>query len=156
MNESDRLAKELELALHGGAWHGPSWREIVNGVGPTVATRRPLSGVHSIAELVAHAATWNEVVVARLGGGNPAVTPEENFPRIDRLTRTQWRDLVARFLDGGDALVRQVREFPPTKLHERRPRPADGTWQDLILGQLQHLLYHGGQVALLKKGRPAR
>ena len=29
MDESQRLAKEYERALGGGAWHGPSWREVL-------------------------------------------------------------------------------------------------------------------------------
>jgi len=28
---------------------------------------------------------------------------------------------------------------------------VDGTWYELVIGELQHVLYHAGQAALLKK-----
>ena len=66
MNESERLAGELDKALNGEAWHGPSWREALEGVTPEQALAHPVPGAHSIAEVVRHAATWHDVVRRRL------------------------------------------------------------------------------------------
>jgi hypothetical protein len=33
---------------------------------------------------------------------------------------------------------------------EKRP-DAEGTWYELAIGELQHVLYHAGQVSLLRK-----
>jgi hypothetical protein len=38
----------------------------------------------------------------------------------------------------------------PERLQETRPGLKD-TWFELITGELQHVLYHAGQVGLLKK-----
>ncbi len=49
MNDCERLAQELDRALEGAAWHGPSWREALDGVDPQAAARRPIAGAHTIA-----------------------------------------------------------------------------------------------------------
>ncbi len=41
--------------------------------------------------------------------------------------------------------------FPETKLGRLRP-DQETTWYVLIHGQIQHQLYHAGQIALLKRG----
>jgi len=151
MSESQRLATQIEMALQGGAWHGPSWKEILADVGPADASRRPIPQAHSIAEILHHASTWSDVVRRRLGGELPDVSDEENWTAIESLDEKEWTEAKKRFFERGAALCETVAGFPAEKLLETRPQPANGTWEDLILGQLQHLLYHAGQVALLQK-----
>jgi hypothetical protein len=151
MNESQRLATQMKMALQGGAWHGPSWKEILEGVMAGDASRRPIPEAHSIAEVLHHASTWSDVVRRRLGGELPNVSNEENWPIIESLDEKAWTDARNLFFERGAALCETVAAFPSERLLEARPQPANGTWEDLILGQLQHLLYHGGQVALLQK-----
>ena len=150
MSESKRLAKEIEKALNGEAWHGPSWRENLDGVSHEAATRRPIPDGHTIAEVLLHGATWNDVVRRRIEGETPEVTDTENWPLAAFADDAAWSTAVARFFDTGKALVATVDRFPDTKLEEKRPG-VEGTWYELISGQLQHALYHAGQVGLLKK-----
>jgi uncharacterized damage-inducible protein DinB len=151
VNDSQRLAKQLDMALHGEAWHGPAWQELLIDVDAARAERRPLEGAHSIADIVRHVTTWNDVVRRRIEGEMPDVPDEADWPAAKALDKDAWDAAVARFLERGAALRDRIAAFPPERLHENRPSPANGTWQDLILGQLQHVLYHAGQVALLKK-----
>lgn len=152
MNDSERLARQLEMALNGGAWHGPSWKEVLEGVTAKAAATRPVEDAHAIVEIVGHAAAWNEIVRLRIEGGAPNITNEQNWPEAGKLVKKTWEAATARLFDEGAALCRTVAAFPPKRLQEARPAPASGTWEDLILGQLQHLTYHAGQVAVLRKG----
>ena len=155
MSESKRLAVQLEKAFHGGAWHGPSWKEALEGVGRREAVHRPISEAHSIAEILLHVATWNDVVRRRLAGESPAQpTDEEDWPSATFPNDEAWSQAVARFSETGRALKQTVEKFPEEKLHAKRPG-LDGTWYDLMIGQLQHALYHAGQVSLLRKSEPA-
>jgi hypothetical protein len=151
MNDSERLAKQLDMALHGEAWHGPSWQEILKDLEPVAASRRPIPEAHSIAEIVVHAGTWNEIVRQRLQGLSPSVPDHDGWLDIQEMDKKTWDAAVKALFDHGVALRETVAKFPPERLHENRSN-TDGTWQDLILGQLQHLLYHAGQAAVLKKG----
>ena len=151
MSESKRLAKQLEKALNGGAWHGPSWREALEGIGRREAVHRPIPEAHSIAEILLHGTTWNDVVRRRLAGESPAQpTDDEDWPAATFPNDDAWSKAVARFFETGRALEQTVEGFPAEKLHLKRPS-LDDTWYDLVLGQLQHTLYHAGQVSLLRK-----
>jgi hypothetical protein len=150
MNESGHLARQLELALNGGAWHGPSLREALEGVTYEAAIRRPIPEAHTIAEIVQHAATWHDVVRRRLEGETPQVSDAEDWPALEGAGEAGWTAAMTRLLDTGGALAESIRRFPVERLHESRPGLED-TWFGLILGELQHVLYHAGQIAILRK-----
>ena len=150
MNESERLADQIHRALHGNAWHGPSWKEALEGVNREAALHRPIREAHTIGEIVMHAATWHDVVRRRIGGENPDVPDADDWPPGTVTDEAKWSATVARLFETEDALVATVRRFPPGRLQEKRPN-VDDTWFGLIIGELQHVLYHAGQVSLLKK-----
>jgi len=52
--ELQRLEEQLERALEGEAWHGPSLLEVLEGVSAHQAAAHPIAGAHSIWELVLH------------------------------------------------------------------------------------------------------
>jgi hypothetical protein len=152
MNESKRLAEQLSRALNGDAWHGPSWREALDGVGRGEATHRPIADAHTIGEVLLHATTWNHVVRRRLEGESPQVSDSEDWPAATFPDERAWSSAKERFFESGKALVDKVAAFPAGQLEEKRPG-VDGTWYELVVGQLQHVLYHAGQVSLLRKAR---
>ena len=150
MNESLRLADQLTRALNGDAWHGPSWKETLEGVTREAALHRPIPDAHTIAEIVLHETTWHDVVRRRLEGETPDISDAQDWPTADFADGAAWTAAVARLFETGSALVATVGKFPAEKLHEKRPN-TDGTWYELIIGELQHVLYHAGQVGVLKK-----
>lgn len=150
MNESERLAQQLDRALNGNAWHGPSFKEALAGVGRDAALRRPVAEAHTIAEIVLHATTWHDVVRRRLSGERPEVTDAEDWPPSGIADEAAWQAVVQRLFDTGAALRDTMARFPAERLLETRPG-VEGTWYELMIGQLQHDLYHAGQVALLAK-----
>ena len=150
MNESERFANQLERALNGNAWHGPSWREALDGITRERALERPIPEAHSIAEIVLHATTWHDVVRRRLEGETPEVSDAEDWPTAKLADEAAWKAAVSRLFATGAALREKVELFPVERLHEKRPK-TDDTWYGLVIGELQHVLYHAGQVSLLKK-----
>lgn len=150
MDDTARLATEIDRAIHGPAWHGPSLLEALEGVDLISARRRPIDGAHSIAEVVLHATTWHEVVHRRLLGETPEVSDEQDWPAVAMDDEQAWEATVGRLVETGRALREVVRGFPSDKLHERRPGISE-TWYELISGELQHITYHAGQVAMLRK-----
>lgn len=150
MNESERLAQQLERALNGNAWHGPSWREALDGVTWQSATQRPIPEAHTLAEVVLHATTWHDVVRRRLEGESPEVSDAQDWPAPAITDDASWKATVANLFETGRALQATMAKFPAGKLGEIRPG-TDGTWYELLIGELQHVLYHAGQVGLLKK-----
>src|ERR1051325_11083849 len=92
MTEIDRILDQLKRAFEGGAWHGPSVREVLNGVTAAQANARPLPNGHSIWELVQHIAVWEDVGRRRLEG-DPAEVPIsslEDWPPAEDVSETAW------------------------------------------------------------------
>jgi len=152
MNESQRLGDQITRALTGDAWHGPSWREALEGVTREAALHRPIPEAHTIAEILLHATAWHDVVRRRLEGESPQLSDAQDWPPATFSDEAAWSAAVARLFETGSALAATVGRFPAEKLQENRPG-VDGTWYELVIGELQHVLYHAGQVTLLKKAR---
>jgi len=150
MSETKRLANEVRKALNGEAWHGPTWKDNLDGVGREAATYRPIPEAHTIAEVVLHATTWHDVVRRRIEGETPEVTSDQDWPVGAFADDAAWNATVARLFETGKALAAAIESFPADKLLDKRPG-VDGTWYELISGELQHVLYHAGQVGILKK-----
>ena len=150
MNENERLADQLERALNGNAWHGPSWREVLEGVSREAALQRPIPEAHTIAEIVLHTTTWLDVVRRRLGGEVPEVSDAMDWPNARVQDDAAWAATRERLFESGRALKDAIARFPVERLHEKRPN-LDETWYGLVIGGLQHVLYHAGQAAFLKK-----
>ncbi len=150
-----RAAEHLRRAYEGEAWHGPALREILSGVSAAQAAARPLPGAHSIWELVLHIATWDDVVRERLGGAKIISLPaEQDWPAAGAGPRA-WRAALTALAEANRRLRAAMLAFPAARLEERVPRKKY-SFHDMLDGIVQHDLYHGGQIALLKKARRSR
>ena len=65
-SEIDRIVDQYDRAMTGDAWHGDNVWMILGEVSPEQAFAKPLSGVHTIWELLAHMTFWETVVCRRL------------------------------------------------------------------------------------------
>jgi DinB superfamily len=149
-------AQRLLLSYEGPCWHGPSLGEALQGVSAIAAAARPVAGAHSIWELAAHVAAWNEVLVQRFRGETPReMTPAEDFPAPPaHPTEADWQAVQQRLRNSVYELHRAARAFAPEKLSQRVPN-RDHTFALEAESLPDHLLYHAGQIALLKKAPAA-
>lgn len=144
----------MKRAYEGIAWHGPSVRELLNGVTAETAAARPLAGAHSIWEIVLHSAAWEAAVRRRLQGQPIELTPEEDWPAVTDTGEAAWQAALAA-LDAGD---RQLREAISHLSDADLDKTVEGqpyTIYFMLHGVIQHDLYHAGQIGLLKKARVA-
>jgi hypothetical protein len=149
--ETARIDDELHRAYDGAAWHGSSFREILADVTAEVAAKRHPSLAHSIWTLVAHTSAWVEVVRRRLAEWRPVdLTDAESFPQISDPSPAAWTATLAE-LDGRVRALRElVTGLDASRLDQALPG-KDYPVSLMLHGTAQHLAYHGGQVALLKK-----
>ena len=154
--ERERIAAEIRRGLEGDAWHGPSLMAILEDVSAAEAYARPVPGAHSIFELVQHLVATAELVLDRLRGEPHPWVLEESWPAPPPETPCTG---VAEAAPWPAALVR-LRELHEEALAGLRsndleldaPVVAGGSSvYETLHGFLQHDLYHGGQIALLKK-----
>lgn len=149
--ELHRLEEQLRRALEGEAWHGPSVLEILEGVTAAQAAAHPIAGAHSIWELVLHLGSDYGLVLRRLGGDGRQLTESESWPTVPEPSAENWRDSIGVLKQGNEDLRQAVLNFPRQRLDEPLVPEVSYTAYTQFIGVTQHSLYHGGQMALLKK-----
>src|SRR2546425_7694088 len=95
VSETRRIADQLERAFEGEAWHGPSLREVLAQVTAPRAAARPIPSAHTIGEIAAHVAAWEDAVRRRLEGELVELSEAQDWPRIDDTGEAAWKALLA-------------------------------------------------------------
>ena len=147
-----RIADQLSRAFTGDPWHGPPLRELLNGITADQASGRPLSSAHSIWELVVHIEMY---VTAALEAVRGTPMPrwygtEQDWPRITDRTTPSWTQAVDTLFRNAERLAQAIEGFTDERLRDTVPG-RDYDFYYLFHGVVQHSLYHGGQIAMLKK-----
>jgi uncharacterized damage-inducible protein DinB len=146
-----RLSNQLVRTVTGPMWHGPALAELLRDVTHQPASARPISGAHTIWEIVRHTIAWAEIARARLHGdctGDPTST--EDWPPVGQATAAGWTATVSRLQESHQALAAEVRQLDDAAL-DGKVMGLDYTVATLLRGVVEHGTYHGGQIALLKR-----
>ena len=147
----ERLVDQLRRSAEGDAWHGPSVREVLDGVTAADAFAHPIAGAHSIWELVLHMAAGIQLVLRRLDGDGRQLSPEEDWPTPSEPMEEAWRRDVESLFALNKRLREAVATFPATHLDDPLvPDPPYSAFTQFI-GLTQHDLYHAGQIMLLRR-----
>jgi hypothetical protein len=150
-NECARIADQLRRAANGDAWHGPPLSELLAGVDAEQARAHGVSGAHSIWELVLHIELYVRIALeATWGTPMPRLYGTENDWPAAGSGEAEWLAATERLFHSCEELARAVKRFGDARLGEQVPG-RDYDFYLLFHGIVQHSLYHGGQIALLKK-----
>jgi uncharacterized damage-inducible protein DinB len=149
--ELQRLEEQLERALEGEAWHGPSVLEVLEGVSAHQAAAHPIAGAHSIWELVLHVCSDYGLVLRRIAGDGSQLTESEGWPTVPEPSAENWSESVRKLKELNAELRRAIGSFPQERLDEPLVPEVPYTAYTQFIGVTQHGLYHAGQMALLKK-----
>jgi uncharacterized damage-inducible protein DinB len=151
MSLSLRIADQLRRSFDGDAWHGDSLLEILQGVDAKKAAAHPIAGAHSIWELLLHLSAWDGAVLRRMDSDVLVeLNAAENFPAVTETSEAAWQQAIAHARRVHEKLISAVSAFPESRLTEEIPG-KDYDFTNMLLGVVQHELYHAGQIALLKK-----
>lgn len=148
MSKKEEIIEELKAIYDGEPWHADNLIEILDGITGGQAAARPIADAHSIWEVVSHIAAWNDVWAERLDGRN-VLEPPADFPSSG---------------DGEDAWAAALRDLERSqtnligKISKVRDEDVQKEFMDkgyplsfFLEGIVRHLVYHSGQIGLLKK-----
>jgi hypothetical protein len=150
MNEIELIAAQIESGYRDGAWPGVPVRDLLRSLTAADAAAHPVPVAHSAWEIALHIGFWHDAVRRRLDGDPVNYAPEEDWPSPAEPTEANWKFALDAIDRGLVSLVTRVRELDPARLGDLVPA-KDFTVYFMLHGVPQHDLYHGGQVALLKK-----
>ena len=150
MSEATSIVDELKEIHDGNAWHGPSLLDSLTGLTSEQAAARPLPNAHSIWEIVAHIAGWENVFLQRLKG-HPLREPEDgDFPASVDGNEEAWAQVLERLNETHERLLVAVAGLSDSSLDET-VAGKDYSVRYMWHGILRHHVYHAGQIALLRK-----
>ncbi len=152
MSEVSRIAGWIRAAYEGPAWHGPALCEILTGVTADTAAQRPISGAHTICEIVLHITVWISVVTRRLEGAPiPTVAPAEDWPAAPEPSDAEWQRALDRLAEAQRELEAATRKLTDDRLRETVLGDRPYSIYTMLHGVVHHNLYHAGQIAPIKK-----
>lgn len=159
MSDGSFLREQLRKGYSDDPWHGPATTVALEGVTAAEAAAHPISGAHSIWEIVLHLTAWQNEVRRRLGGSAPATPEEGDWPEPGEASETAWqRDRerlgasLAELLAAMSGLAEEDLERTGGSLSDRDPALGTGvTHRAMVNGLVQHNAYHTGQIVLLRK-----
>jgi hypothetical protein len=152
MTETSRIADQLHRAYAGPAWHGPALTAILADVTAAEASAHPVPGAHSIWELVLHITVWMWVADRRIAGEViPDLPLDRNFPSPGEPSEAGWRNALDALAQIEQRLEAVIRALPDARLSDIVMGDEPQSIYILLHGIVQHNLYHGGQMAILKK-----
>src|SRR5713226_2131905 len=94
MDEIQRMEDQYRRSYLGEAWHGPALLEVLHGVTAEKAAAHPITGVHSIWEILGHIVTDQDVFEQRLAGQVVNDVPEDqNFPPVTDSSESAWQKM---------------------------------------------------------------
>ena len=151
MTRGKRLAEAIERSVSGPMWHGPALADLLEGVTPDQAAAKPIAGAHSIWELVLHMTSWTNIVRSRLGPNKAQEpTPDMDFPPIRGTGPDEWRTAIQHLKEAKHGLAADVAELRDDDFKRIVPG-RDHSVAVMLHGLIEHDVYHGGQIAILKK-----
>ena len=153
-SQCNRIADELASTINGEAWYGDSLRQILEGVTAEQAVAHPIPNAHSIWELLCHLEAWAKFAAGAVDGKPippwPAMPVELDWPAVTDTSEAAWKRALDSFFSNHLKLVGKIKNFQDERLEATTPGRTYDFYQ-LFQSAIQHAVYHGGQVALLKK-----
>ena len=150
MSEVENILDQLHRSMFGNAWHGSSLLELLNDVTSSRAQAKPIPTAHSIWEIVLHIAVWEDITQSRIEDVTVELSNENDWQTIKDVGPDSWKSTIALLKQTHLALEQSLRTLSDKDL-EKNVVGKDYSKFFLLNGALQHMVYHSGQIALLKK-----
>ena len=148
--DANRNAEELMRVVYGGAWHGPSIRELLSGLTAERALTHPLNGRHSIWEIVKHIKVWHDVVTRRINGEITDPEGEEDWPLVNEKDERSWQVACQALYSSAEKVAEAMRSVTNEKMNETVPGKSY-PFHVMLSGLSSHDASHSGQISLLRK-----
>lgn len=151
MREVDRIVDQMMQAHIGDPWTDVALVDLLDGLTCEQAAGKPIHNAHSIWEIVLHLIATQELIVDLVRGVSRPFQPGDEWPPVGEVTDEGWAEIVGR-LRAGEAEVRCVvsTEVADERLDEPFREGGTAAYNNLH-GYIQHAVYHGGQISMLKK-----
>jgi uncharacterized damage-inducible protein DinB len=152
MTEVEKIGDQLRRAFEGEAWFGDSLSEILAGVTAEKASAHPVPQVHSVVEIVLHLIFTEDVMRRRIEGERATIHEGEDLFSVGEVSEVVWKDTLVQMETSHRKLREVIGKLKEEDL-EAKVVGQEYSIYFLLHGLIQHLIYHAGQIAMLKKAQ---
>jgi uncharacterized damage-inducible protein DinB len=150
MKTTDFIAQHIVEVFEGGNWTEVNFKSTLKDINYKEATTVTKASYNTIAALLYHTCFYNEVVLQRLQGINPAINEKNGFDLPPVRNENDWNELKRRCFQSAHALAEAVKKFPEERLSELTIT-GHSTHYKTLHGVAEHTHYHLGQIVILNK-----
>lgn len=144
--------QQLEDIIDADLWLDENFEKKISQVSEDAVFKRPIQGLHSVAELISHLYEWRMDLIGRLNGHPRSLNEgdERNWRTNDMLKAEGWQKLRDNFYKSQQQITAFLKTRDDRYLDESYPH-SDYTYRYLVQGLIHHDCYHLGQLGLTVK-----
>lgn len=145
-----QIAKHFKDVYFGGNWTWSNYKDNLAGINWQQATTK-IEPFNTIATLAYHTHYFVSAQI-RVLKGEPLNAKDEysfNHPPIN--TEKDWQNLLDKVWADAEEIVTLIEQMPEEKLWEDFTDKKYGNYYRNLHGCIEHLHYHLGQIAFLRK-----
>jgi len=151
--EINSYISEFETVYNGEPWYGKSLMAVINSADPKDVFKKQKSDGHSAYEITHHLYAWRNLLVKRLKGDNASIevnSKEDWAPLPKEQTAATWKELIRKLGQNQQELIAALTKLNDEDL-DKDLANSSNSLRTFLNGQIQHDIYHIGQVALAIK-----
>ena len=152
--EISNYISEFETIYNGEPWYGKSLMAVISNADPKDVFKKPKSTGHSAYEITQHLYAWRDLLVKRLKGDIKASiemnSKEDWSPLPKEQNGETWKALIKKLEVNQLELIRCLPDWSNSSL-DKDFAGTSYSLRTFLNGQIQHDIYHIGQIALALK-----
>lgn len=152
--EINNYVREFETIYNGEPWYGKSLMAVINDAAPEDVFKKNKSRGHSAYEITYHLYAWRDLLVKRLNGDTSSsieTNSKEDWPVLpNEPTAAIWNELVQKLEQNQKELLKALPKWNNAAL-DKDFAGTSYSLRTFLNGQIQHDIYHTGQIALAIK-----
>lgn len=145
-----QLAKHLRDIHFGGNWTCANLKDTLKDITWQQATTE-VHGLNTIATLVNHITYYVNAQLEVMQGKPLNAKNELSFAHPPIQSQQDWENFLAPIWTNAEQLIQLIEQLPDSILVEHFTHEKYGNYYRNIQGNIEHMHYHLGQIALLKK-----
>ena len=150
------IINQFSEIQQGKVWMGPNYDRHLKKITDENAFIRPLPDLHSVAEIISHLTTWQKETNLKIKTGEGSITDdhESNWYSNEYLKPKGWQAVLAAYKQSLAELISLLQTKEDSFLDQQyydADFKGDYPYSFVINGQLQHNLYHLGQIGIVVK-----
>ena len=152
--EINNYINEFETIYNGEPWYGKSLIGVLENSKAQAVFKKQNGHGHSAYEVAYHLYAWRDLLAKRLNGDTKTsieVNSTQDWPSLPKeQTTATWNELIRKIEKNQQELIKSLAKWTDESL-DKNFAETNYSLRTFLTGQIQHDIYHIGQIALAIK-----